>query len=90
MKARSTVGRQGLTVALYAGLGDVGYASRWALEVRVDFGDVPVAIGSPIAQVVFHTATATSTAYDNRYQPRATCASCPSRSSSSAERPRVA
>ena len=71
MKARSTVGRQGLTVALCAGLGDVGYASRWALEVRVvDFGDVPVAIGSPIAQVVFHTATATSAAYDgaNRYQ----------------------
>ena len=71
MKARSTIGRQGLTVALCAGLGDVGYRSRWALEVRVvDFGDVALAVGTPIAQVVFHTATATSAAYDGqtRYQ----------------------
>lgn len=71
MKARSTVGRQGLTVALCAGLGDVGYASRWALEVRViDYGDVPVVVGTPIAQVVFHTASATDASYDGatRYQ----------------------
>lgn len=71
MKARSTVGRQGLTVALCAGLGDVGYVSRWALEVRVvDCGDVAVAVGTPIAQVVFHRATPTQAAYDGetRYQ----------------------
>lgn len=71
MKARSTVGRQGLTVALCAGLGDVGYISRWALEVRVvDCGDVAVAVGTPIAQVVFHKATPTNAAYDGaaRYQ----------------------
>lgn len=71
MKARSTVGRQGLTVALCAGLGDVGYASRWALEVRVvDYGDIVLAVGTPIAQVVFHTATATNACYDGetRYQ----------------------
>ena len=71
MKARSTVGRQGLTVALCAGLGDVGYASRWALEVRVvDYGDLAVAVGTPIAQVVFHRATPTAAAYDGatRYQ----------------------
>jgi dCTP deaminase len=71
MKARSTVGRQGLTVALCAGLGDVGYTSRWALEVRVvDYGDVPVAVGTPVAQVVFHTATPTDAAYEGatRYQ----------------------
>lgn len=71
MKARSTVGRQGLTVALCAGLGDVGYKSRWALEVRVvDNGDIVLAVGTPIAQVVFHRATPTSAAYggDTRYQ----------------------
>ncbi len=71
MKARSTVGRQGLTVALCAGLGDVGYCSRWALEVRVvDCGDIALAVGTPIAQVVFHSATATDAAYDGaaRYQ----------------------
>lgn len=71
MKARSTVGRQGLTVALCAGLGDVGYASRWALEVRVvHSGDIVLAVGTPIAQVVFHTATQTQACYDGgeRYQ----------------------
>lgn len=71
MKARSTVGRQGLTVALCAGLGDVGYASRWALEVRVvDNGDIVLAVGTPIAQVVFHKATPTDAVYDGatRYQ----------------------
>ena len=71
MKARSTVGRQGLTVALCAGLGDVGYSSRWALEVRVvDNGDVVIAVGTPIAQVVFHKATPTDALYDGetRYQ----------------------
>lgn len=71
MKARSTVGRQGLTVALCAGLGDVGYSSRWALEVRVvHSGDIVLAVGTPIAQVVFHTATQTQACYDGgeRYQ----------------------
>lgn len=71
MKARSTVGRQGLTVALCAGLGDVGYVSRWALEVRVvDCGSVVVAVGTPIAQVVFHEASPTDAAYGGatRYQ----------------------
>jgi dCTP deaminase len=71
MKAKSTVGRQGLTVALCAGLGDVGYSSRWALEVRVtDDGDVPLAIGTPVAQVVFHEATQTKQHYNgkDRYQ----------------------
>lgn len=71
MKAKSTVGRQGLTVALCAGLGDVGYVSRWALEVRVtNDGDVPIAVGTPIAQVVFHLASPTEVCYDgeSRYQ----------------------
>ena len=64
MKAKSTFGRQGLTVALCAGLGDVGYHSRWALEVRIAGRSVvPLAVGTPIGQVVFHTGTPTSTVY---------------------------
>jgi len=71
MKAKSTVGRQGLTVALCAGLGDIGYASRWALEIRVtDNGPVPIAVGTVTAQVVFHYATLTKESYNgsDRYQ----------------------
>jgi dCTP deaminase len=64
MKSKSTFGRQGLTVALCAGLGDVGYHSRWALEVRlVGRSVVPLAVGTPIGQVVFHSGTRTSTEY---------------------------
>lgn len=72
MKAKSTVGRQGLTVALCAGLGDIGYVSRWALEVRVaEVGSIiPIAVGTPIAQVVFHEAYMTKEKYNGelRYQ----------------------
>jgi len=64
MKAKSTFGRQGLTVALCAGLGDVGYCSKWALEVRlVGRSVVPLAVGTPIGQVVFHEGTPTATVY---------------------------
>lgn len=73
MRARSTTGRHGLTVALCAGIGDVGYAGRWALEI-VNNGARPVfvAIGTEIGQVVYHTATEAypEDAYggDDRYQ----------------------
>ena len=64
MKAKSTFGRQGLTVALCAGLGDVGYCSKWALEVRlVGRSVVPLAVGTPIGQVVFHKGTPTASVY---------------------------
>ncbi len=64
MKAKSTFGRQGLTVALCAGLGDVGYCSKWALEVRlVGRSVVPLAVGTPIGQVVFHKGTPTTSVY---------------------------
>lgn len=71
MKAKSTVGREGLTVALCAGMGDIGYCSRWALEVRVvDNGDVPIAVSTPIGQVVFHTSSKAKEIYNgkDRYQ----------------------
>ena len=71
MKSKSTTGRVGLTTALCAGLGDVGYNSRWALEVRVtDEWHIPIAVGTLIAQVVFHQGSPTSESYGgkDRYQ----------------------
>lgn len=71
MKARSTTGRNGLTVAICAGLGDVGYSSRWTLEI-CNLNPFPVVLvpGVEIGQVVFHTATATEAVYggSNHYQ----------------------
>lgn len=67
MKSKSTFGRQGLTVALCAGLGDVGYCSRWALEVRLAGRSVvPLAVGTPIGQVVYHTASPTASVYGGK------------------------
>ena len=71
MRAKSTTGRHGLTVALCAGSGDVGYVSQWALEIRpVGTRPVPLVIGTVIGQVVFDEATPTDVVYDgpDRYQ----------------------
>lgn len=58
MRARSTAGRHGISVALCAGMGDVGYCGRWAIELQ-NHNDRPVLleVGAVIGQFVFHTAT---------------------------------
>lgn len=58
MRARSTAGRHGISVALCAGMGDVGYCGRWAIELQ-NHNDRPVVlhVGAVIGQFVFHTAT---------------------------------
>lgn len=55
MRACSTTGRWGITVALCAGWGDVGYINRWTCEV-INLNPCPVVIkrGSVIAQIIFH------------------------------------
>ena len=54
VRAKSTTGRNMLTVALCAGMGDEGYCGKWALEIRTVGCYVPLIIGTPIGQVVFH------------------------------------
>lgn len=58
MRARSTTGRHGLTVALCAGVGDLGYKGQWTLEI-INNNRMPVTLeeGTPIGQVVFYEAT---------------------------------
>lgn len=73
MRARSTTGRHGLTVALCAGVGDVGYCGRWVCEiVNNNSAPVRIKVGTHIGQFVYHTATRTDAgdAYigNNRYQ----------------------
>lgn len=73
MRARSTAGRHGISVALCAGMGDVGYCGKWAIELQ-NHNDRPVVleVGAVIGQFVFHTATDAypSDGYDgsDRYQ----------------------
>lgn len=54
--ARSTWGRNGITVCLDAGWGDPGYINRWTLEVYNlnQFHSVALPVGESIAQIVFY------------------------------------
>ena len=55
MRARSTWGRCGITVALCAGWGDPGYVNRWTMEIANNNPSwVPLLVGERIAQIVFH------------------------------------
>lgn len=69
MNAKSTAGRLGITVALCAGMGDIGYHSRWALEIRVT-KPIYLPIGAVIGQVVFHKCCPSEQKYNgpDRYQ----------------------
>ncbi len=54
MKARSSMGRSGITVCKCAGWGDVGYINRWTMEIQ---NELPVPnlliVGERIAQIAF-------------------------------------
>jgi dCTP deaminase len=55
MRACSTTGRWGITVALCAGWGDVGYVNRWTMEmVNINPGPVAIKRDSVVAQIIFH------------------------------------
>lgn len=55
MRAKSGMGRWGMSVALCAGWGDCGYINRWCLEVmNLNPGPVQISVGTLIGQVVFH------------------------------------
>lgn len=67
---KSSVGRLGICVHVTAGRGDVGFKSRWTLEITAA---VPVRIypNVPIGQVTFHSVQGEKRLYTGKYvQPR--------------------
>ncbi len=56
MKARSTWGRNGVSVCMDAGWGDPGYINRWTMEVYNlnQHHSIALPIGERLAQIVFH------------------------------------
>ncbi|MBC7868800.1 deoxycytidine triphosphate deaminase [Candidatus Saccharibacteria bacterium] len=56
MQAKSTTGRNGITVCKDAGWGDPGYFNRWTMEIENsnEREHVPLPIGMAIAQLVFY------------------------------------
>lgn len=55
MKARSSAGRNFLTVCRCAGWGDVGYINRWTMEIANNsrWYHIPLVVGRRIAQIAF-------------------------------------
>ena len=77
MQARSTWGRNGITVCLDAGWGDPGYINRWTMEVYNLNREHSVAlpIGERIAQIVFHQTGPVDQSYQQKeakYQTKET------------------
>lgn len=59
MRARSSVGRVGITVCKCAGWGDIGFINRWTMEIT-NFSNsiIPLRVGMRIAQIIFNEVTA--------------------------------
>jgi dCTP deaminase len=55
MKARSSMGRSFITVCSCAGWGDVGYFTRWTMEIKNNsqYYTIPLVVNKPIAQIIF-------------------------------------
>lgn len=56
MKARSSLGRSFIEVCKCAGWGDVGYFSRWTMEITNNSKQyyIPLVVGRRIAQIIFY------------------------------------
>lgn len=69
MKARSTIGRGGLTICSCAGLGDVGFFNRYVYEIH-NRNPVPVVlkVGSRIGQIMFMRTGQVLVPYEKRGQ----------------------
>jgi dCTP deaminase len=67
MKARSSMGRVGISICKDAGWGDVGYVNRWTMEIsNFSASIIPLVVGSRVAQIVFFYTGNVSKKYDEK------------------------
>lgn len=67
MASRSSLMRMGIAICVDAGLGDVGFASKWTMEVyNHTRAMMPIPIGARVAQMKFHEVIGNRTNYDDR------------------------
>ena len=71
MKARSSMGRNFMTVCRCAGWGDVGYINRWTMEITNNsrFHRIPLVVGRRVAQITFSEVTEVTN--DHSYEKKA-------------------
>ena len=70
MKARSTWGRNGISVCHDAGWGDPGYVNRWTMEIinLNQQSPVPLPVGERVGQIVFFHTGIVDSPYLGKYQ----------------------
>lgn len=68
MRARSSIGRSGLSVCKCAGVGDVGYISRWTMEIsNHSTCTIVLPVGLRICQIEFFWVGETLHEYHGKY-----------------------
>jgi len=68
MHARSSIGRSSLSVCKCAGAGDVGYVSRWTMEIsNHSTCSILIPVGIRICQIKFDYVGETSKEYQGKY-----------------------
>ncbi|GAC1445039.1 MAG: dCTP deaminase [Chloroflexota bacterium] len=68
MHARSSIGRSGLSVCKCAGVGDVGYISRWTMEISNHTTcTIVLPVGIRICQIKFDAVGETLKEYSGKY-----------------------
>jgi len=68
MRARSSLGRSGISVCKCAGIGDVGYINRWTMEItNHSAATVVMPVGLRVAQIIFHEVGETTKQYTGKY-----------------------
>jgi dCTP deaminase len=65
MRAKSSMGRIGITICKCAGWGDVGFCNRWTMEVSNHLRDTAVilVVGMRVAQIAFYQVDPLSDSY---------------------------
>ena len=69
MKARSSIGRNGISICRCAGLGDEGFFNRYTMEIinHTDY-TIRLKVGARIGQIVFMRVEGSSINYQGKYQ----------------------
>jgi len=71
MRARSSIGRSCLAVCKCAGVGDVGYISRWTMEIsNLSHATIELQVGQRVAQILFYEIGETAKEYSGKYGAR--------------------
>ncbi|MEO5953352.1 MAG: hypothetical protein ABIQ44_12875, partial [Chloroflexia bacterium] len=68
MRARSSIGRSCLSVCKCAGVGDVGYISKWTMEISNHSHALAILpVGLRVAQILFYQVGETLREYSGKY-----------------------